>query len=176
MYYVLADPPLLVHLLKLTWISQPFGIMASAFGKCSVAFLISRIMGPNSFYRRWFLNVNTILYMSASVVASIIVFCQCKPAEGLWKKTPDVVCWDPKIVQNFDLFQSGKTPRVIFTSDVANYLSHSLRRGVGLLLGHSTNLDYLESAVVCLEAHCDLHSVGIRWLVSSERTSGKASN
>jgi len=87
--------------------------------------------------------------------------------------------WSAGIPKSFKISTYSnlvKTPIVIFTSDVANYLSHSLRRGVGLLLGHSTNLDYLESAVVCLEAHCDLHSVGIRWLVSSERTSGKASN
>jgi len=141
--------------------------MASAFGKCSVAFLISRIMGPNSFYRRWFLNINTILYMSASIVASVIVFCQCKPAEGLWTMAPGTVCWDPKIVLNFDLFQSGKVSTIFSRLDVSNGASCSLRRCTGFLFSHSSNLDYLESKIVRHEARCYLHSIRFRRIVSS---------
>ncbi|TVY88369.1 hypothetical protein LAWI1_G008055 [Lachnellula willkommii] len=40
---------------KWSWISQPWGVFLFAPGKAAVAFLILRIMGPNTFWRKWFL-------------------------------------------------------------------------------------------------------------------------
>lgn len=94
--------------LKLTWISQPVGIMASAFGKCSVAFLIQRIIGSQEKWIKWLLYSNTALYLGASIVSSILGYCQCKPADAIWAQVPGAKCWNPVIDADFDLFQSGK--------------------------------------------------------------------
>ena len=104
LYYL--NPEIITLLLKLTWISQPIGIMASAFGKCLVAFLLRRIIGPDGPWKKCFLYINIVLYMAVSIVANIIAFCQCQPADAIWTHSPNAKCWNLFVVANFDVFQS----------------------------------------------------------------------
>ncbi|MCJ1282166.1 hypothetical protein MMC26_001489 [Xylographa opegraphella] len=80
---------------KLNWISQAFCIMAIAFGKVSVAFLILRL-GPRDKLRRRLLYFAaasmTILY----TVESIITFAQCSPPRALWTFDLPARCWPSK--------------------------------------------------------------------------------
>jgi hypothetical protein len=43
-YYLEEDPNNIIRIAKLTLICQPIAVMSSAFGKCSVAFLIRRFI------------------------------------------------------------------------------------------------------------------------------------
>lgn len=107
LYYLKPDE--IITVLKYNWISQPFGIMASVFGKSSVAFLVLRLIGPNTIWRKRFLYVNLLLYLFASVAACVIIFKQCTPSRALWEPVPRARCWNPTINANYSIFQSGKT-------------------------------------------------------------------
>lgn len=107
LYYLRTDE--IVDVLKYNWISQPFGVMASAFGKASVAFLVLRIIGPNTVWRKWFVYANVALYMLVSISSCIIIFVQCTPSRALWEPVVEARCWNPTINANYSVFQSGKT-------------------------------------------------------------------
>ncbi|MCJ1405544.1 hypothetical protein MMC11_008772 [Xylographa trunciseda] len=82
---------------RLNWISQAFCIMAIAFGKVSVAFLILRL-GPPDKFRRYLLyfaaGSMTVLY----IFESIITFAQCSPPRALWTFDLPAKCWPSKVL------------------------------------------------------------------------------
>ena len=89
------------------WIVQPFGIMASAFGKTSVAFLTLRLIGPNVVWRKWILYANMVLYMLGSILTIVVVFVQCSPVRALWEPVRGSRCWDPKIAADIAISLTG---------------------------------------------------------------------
>ena len=90
--------------------------MTSAFGKTSVAFLMLRIIGPTTVWRKWFLYINIGLYIILSIVSCVFTFVRCDPARALWQLVPTAKCWAPRIFADVDIFQSGEK---ISTSDMA---------------------------------------------------------
>ncbi|KAL8802635.1 MAG: hypothetical protein Q9200_006514, partial [Gallowayella weberi] len=95
---------------KVSVISRACCIMAIAFGKISVAFLIQRIQGSNK-WRMWFLYFCSISVFIMALFAVIFLFAQCQPAHALW--TPSMIkdgtghCWDPIPVNNYDIAAAG---------------------------------------------------------------------
>ena len=51
LYYL--KPADIQKVTKITWIENPLGIMALAIAKMSVAFLILRLIGPSTRWRKW---------------------------------------------------------------------------------------------------------------------------
>ena len=108
--YYLA-PEQRVYVIKVGWVVQPFNIMAQATGKASVALLILRLLGPLSFWRRWFLYVSTVLTLVFGVLTCIFTFVQCDPARTLWEgpaRHPDAKCWNPKSQLDFSIFDASE--------------------------------------------------------------------
>lgn len=169
-FYLTQDQ--IVLALKLTWISQPIGIMASAFGKCAVAFLIRRIVGGQNNWRKWFLYVNVALYLSVSIISSVLGFCQCKPADDIWAQVPGAKCWKPAIDADFDLFQSCKNSALSPLLTPTNPSSCSIWCCFGLLPRTSANHHHLESAAKPGEAYRDLLPARTRCIVSISHLSG----
>ncbi|KAL9118844.1 MAG: hypothetical protein Q9187_004601 [Circinaria calcarea] len=92
---------------KLNWELQPFGIMALGTSKISVAFLLLRIFGPNTVWRRWFLYVTMVITFLVNALACIISFVQCNPPRALWETVPGARCWDPSSQANYSTFSSS---------------------------------------------------------------------
>jgi hypothetical protein len=138
--------------------------MSSAFGKCSIAFLLRRIIGPNTFWRKWFLYTNTGIYMAASIVSSVIAFCQCKPAKAIWMPVPGSKCWDPKVVANFDIFQSCECRVVLVLS--SDLTSCSLWRSIRLLPRPTSHYPDLGLASYSRQTYRNMHSFGAWHFVS----------
>ena len=106
LYYL---TPAEIHtVLKWNWISQPFGTMALAFGKASVAFLLLKIIGPNTVWRKWFLWTSMGVFFILATLASIFNYAQCNPPRALWDHVPGAVCWKPTIQPDFAIFVSCK--------------------------------------------------------------------
>ena len=107
-YYL--NPVQLEIILRYFTINQPFAIMSSAFGKASVAILILRIIGPNTFWRKWFLYINLGLYMLISALCSIFAFVRCSPVRALWEVQllPTAKCWSNTSWIGVSIFQSCK--------------------------------------------------------------------
>jgi len=105
-YYL--DHDQIKAVLRYLWIVQPFGIMASAFGKTSVAFLTLRLMGPHVVWRKWILYINIVLYMLGSIMTIVVIFIQCWPVRALWDTVRGSYCWDPKIAADVAIFLTGK--------------------------------------------------------------------
>ena len=95
--------------LKFNWIGQPFGIMAAASGKTSVGFMVMRITGPKTVWRKWFLYISVGLYIGISIVASTLVFVQCSPTRALWDFSLAAMakCWKPMVAADVIILQSG---------------------------------------------------------------------
>lgn len=106
-YYL--NPVQLEIILKYFTINQPFAIMSSAFGKASVAILILRIIGPNTFWRKWFLYINLGLYMLISALCSIFAFVRCSPVRALWEVQllATAKCWSNTAWIGVSIFQSS---------------------------------------------------------------------
>ncbi|KAL8711874.1 MAG: hypothetical protein Q9220_003818 [cf. Caloplaca sp. 1 TL-2023] len=95
---------------RLSVISRSCCIMAIAFGKVSVAFLIQRIQAPGK-WRIWFLRFCSASVFITALFALIFLFAQCQPAKALW--TPSMIkngtghCWNPIPVNNYDIVIAG---------------------------------------------------------------------
>ena len=95
---------------KITWIENPLGIMALAIAKMSVAFLILRLVGPSTRWRKWFLYLSIVLTFIIGALACILTFAQCNPPRALWEPTevPNAKCWKPSVQSDFAIFTGGK--------------------------------------------------------------------
>ena len=97
-----------VRLVKLNWMSQPFGIMAIAIAKASVAYSILRFQSPNKWRTR-------VLYFIAwsitclMFLACIFMFVQCNPPRALW--SPELAatakCWNPSVFTDYSIAVSS---------------------------------------------------------------------
>ena len=94
--------------LKYNFLSQPFGAAAPVFGKSSVAFLILRIIGPNTVWRKRFIYFNLAIYWATTILTIIITFVQCSPSRALWEPVPGSRCLNKDVAVDITLLQSGK--------------------------------------------------------------------
>lgn len=108
LYYL--SPVQRLNSVKYNWITQPWGIFAFATGKISVACLILRIIGPNTFWRKWTLYGIIASVFIINALGCIFSFVQCNPPRALW--TPEIVgpdtCWNPKTQSNYAIFLSSE--------------------------------------------------------------------
>lgn len=102
-------PDEVVNALKYNMIAQPFGVMAIALGKASVAFLVLRLIGPITVWRKRFLYGNAMLFMLVSISSCVVMFVGCTPPRALWEPVPGARCWNTRIDVSYGVFQSGKT-------------------------------------------------------------------
>ncbi|KAL8979687.1 MAG: hypothetical protein Q9177_006073, partial [Variospora cf. flavescens] len=88
---------------KLSWVSQPWAIMALATSKASVALLIMRIMGTSTWRKNflYFLIAANFLFCTLAI---IFTFAQCRPSRALWDPSVKAKCWNPKSQAGFSLF------------------------------------------------------------------------
>ena len=98
-------------IVKLNWVAQPFGIMALAFAKMSVAFLLLRLIGPNTVWRKRFLYFSIVSTFCFSVICCVLTFVQCDPPRALWEAVPGAKCWNPKAQSDYAIFLGCKVPR-----------------------------------------------------------------
>ena len=105
MFYL--KPTEITEVLKLNYISQPFAICAQALGKASVGFLVLNLIGPNTFWRKWFIYINLALFLVLSFLTYVFTFAQCKPSKGLWEPSIGPKCWKPDVSLDTSLTQSG---------------------------------------------------------------------
>ena len=101
-----------LHLVKVNFIAQPFGIAATGIGKISVAFLILRILDSTALWRwqKCYLWCTIMLTSIFTILPSVFLFTQCKSPKAIW--TPSLLlkghCWKPHVVVNFLTFTSSK--------------------------------------------------------------------
>ncbi|KAF7511805.1 hypothetical protein GJ744_003536 [Endocarpon pusillum] len=105
LYYLKPDE--IVTVMKYNLICQPFGVMASALGKVSVAFLVLRLIGPTTVWRRRFLYSNAMLFMLLSILSFVLFFAQCTPLRATWEPVPGARCWNPTVTTTYGIFQSA---------------------------------------------------------------------
>lgn len=108
LYYL--KPPDIQLVTKITWIENPLGIMALAIAKMSVAFLILRLIGPSTRWRKWSLYLSIGLTFTIGALACILTFAQCNPPRALWEptKVPWAICWKPSVQSNYAIFTGGR--------------------------------------------------------------------
>lgn len=105
-YYLTASQ--MTRVLRLNWMLQPFGVMALATSKVSVAILMLRIMSSTMVWRRRFLYFSVISVLTVSVIVSILNFAQCNPPKALWTFVPGAKCWDPRVLPDIAVFVASK--------------------------------------------------------------------
>ena len=105
-YYLTPEQTL--EAVKWSWVSQPWGIFLFATGKASVAILVLRIMGPNTFWRKWILYTVIGSVFVVNSLGCIFTFAQCDPPRALWTPGLPARCWDPTVQTHFNFFLAGK--------------------------------------------------------------------
>ncbi|KAJ5088501.1 hypothetical protein N7456_012117 [Penicillium angulare] len=107
-YLSLGD---LTFVMKLEAISEPIGMFALVFGKSSVALFIRRISGTTKKWRRWFLDVNVVLYFLVSIAVLGVMFGQCAPAKALWdvelRESGQAKCMNSTVVLSLYMLQGA---------------------------------------------------------------------
>jgi hypothetical protein len=84
-------------------IAQPFGAVACAVAKTSVAGLTLRIAGPNTVWRKWILYISIFILWAFTVVDISLKFAQCNPVRANWDVEilpTEKQCWNPSISAN----------------------------------------------------------------------------
>ena len=85
-----------VSAMRYEFLSQAFGVAASAFGRISFAVLLLKFCITS---RAWNWTVWSIIWVQAVTHSAtlFIIYLQCQPIQTLWN--PDVVgsCWTPQI-------------------------------------------------------------------------------
>ncbi|CAG8953110.1 hypothetical protein HYFRA_00003307 [Hymenoscyphus fraxineus] len=97
-------PDQIMNATKWSWISQPWGIFLFAPGKASVAFLILRIMGPKTVWRKWLLYFLIVMIFLVNSMGCIITFIQCDPPRALWTPGIPSTCWNPLVQARYNYF------------------------------------------------------------------------
>ncbi|KAL9131488.1 MAG: hypothetical protein Q9217_000567 [Psora testacea] len=117
-YYL--TPEQRVYNLKIgEYIAEPFAIIAIATGKASVAFLILRIIGPSTFWRKWIIYVSIPLTLLMNSLAVVFLFAQCNPPRVLWegpKAVPGAKCWNPSRAAKFSVLDWVRSSDLSHTS------------------------------------------------------------
>ena len=84
--------------------------MAPVMAKISVALLILRLIGPLTFWRRWFLYLIIFLSPVIGILTVIFEFASCDPPRALWvplSQIPGARCWNPESLNDWNIFAGG---------------------------------------------------------------------
>ncbi len=84
--------------------------MAPVTAKISVALLILRLIGPVTFWRRWFLYLIIFLSTIIGTLTVIFEFASCNPPRALWvplSQIPGARCWNAESLNDFNIFAGG---------------------------------------------------------------------
>lgn len=127
-------------ILKYAILGNPFSIMASAFGKASVAVLMLRILQKSVYWQKWFIYTNLALYMAITVVYIILAFVQCS---ALSQKITGTGCREPHILSDIALLQSCKSATLLDRNLVDE--EYSIRHLHGFCLSLDSNYRPLET-------------------------------
>lgn len=112
--------------LKTNTIAQALVAISQAFGKNAVAFLLIRLIGVTSRWRKWFLWTLIVLTFVISIITVFITFFQCRNPEAIWNVSlrATTSCWDPSVLSNEAIACSGKCPN--FRAVQSAKLLHSM--------------------------------------------------
>ena len=91
---------------KFSFISIPFAIATTTLSRASVAILIVRIIGPSTFWRKWFIYLNVISHSILSVIAIGLNLSQCVPMKQLWVPTPGAKCRNQLVTRDVNVIQT----------------------------------------------------------------------
>jgi hypothetical protein len=108
----------LTKVMRYAVIAQPFGAVACAVAKTSVAGLTLRIAGPNTFWRKWILYVGIFILWVMTVLDISLKFAQCKPVSANWDVEilpTDKHCWNPSVSTNVSIANSAFGTAMDFT-------------------------------------------------------------
>ena len=100
-----------IEAIRLSNITDPFGVMAFCIPKVAVALLLVRIMAPVQ-RGRWFLYSITGGVVIAGILDCIFLFVQCTPVTALWDPiiAATATCWKPSVLVNYGYFVGGPCP------------------------------------------------------------------
>ena len=100
-YYL--SPEQQMETVRLQTIANPFGLMAFALPKISVAILLTRIMAPTKWRKRSLFAVS-ISVLIFTIICDILLFAQCSPSRSLWNPMISHTCWPNSVLTDFTIF------------------------------------------------------------------------
>jgi hypothetical protein len=105
-YLAASNPQHLEYLVKLKWISQPFGIFCLGAGKVAVSLLIVRLLDRTAHWKIWVLHGISVWTMLNTLIMIVLTFAQCKDVRALWNPVikAKTTCWKPSVQGNFEIY------------------------------------------------------------------------
>lgn len=125
-----------VQALKVSFIGQPFGIMAAVLGRNATCIMMLQLFGTTN-SRRHILWATFWLSLIVNIVTIILIFSQCKDVRSIWDPVAyPGYCWRPLIqeVSSHHSFLPRRDPLMTLLS------TPDLYREVRCLLCHSRSL------------------------------------
>ena len=106
----LSDVPVqrLSKVALLNYVMQAVFVFSFSPAKASVGCLILRFLCRHSHKRRWLIWGVIILTVVVNSIDCILTFAQCSPPRALWDHSIEANCWDPRVQEDFALFQACK--------------------------------------------------------------------
>ncbi|KAI1502984.1 hypothetical protein F5X99DRAFT_139524 [Biscogniauxia marginata] len=153
-YYL--DGPHAGYVLKLNYISRPFGVLPLLTVKIAACYLIFRILKGTASkrirYSLWtLLTINTVL----GILDSIFTFAQCDIPAALWEPSlaPKSTCWDPSVKNIISIITASLNVVVDLVLAVTPavkiwYLHMSIQKRLGLIALFGNGLFSVISASV----------------------------
>ncbi|KAI1371082.1 hypothetical protein F4677DRAFT_436728 [Hypoxylon crocopeplum] len=113
-YYLEPEQAILVT--KLNWIAQSVGITALGTGKVAVCFLMLRLFGAISIWRKNGIWVLMVLTSILTILTVIFTYVQCKDPAALWDPAvrSTTYCWEPTIQSYLSIFTQSVNCAVDF--------------------------------------------------------------
>ena len=107
--YYITDQGQATSVIKLNYVSRPFGILAVTAVKIAAGFLIFRILGPDSRRLRHGIYALLTINVVVDILAVVLTFAQCDVPAALWDSSlaPVSHCWDPSVDTTYSLFSSS---------------------------------------------------------------------
>ncbi|PVH99360.1 hypothetical protein DM02DRAFT_672756 [Periconia macrospinosa] len=108
LFYLSQDPANAIVVIKLNWIARPFAYFGLSIGKISIAFLILRLLGHTSRWRKLSLHFINVIAAINPIIVVINDFTQCKNVEALWNPVvrSQTKCLNPGPIDSFAVFAS----------------------------------------------------------------------
>lgn len=133
-----------IYLTRDFYIAQAFHLLAIGAGKLAIGFLLLRLFGAASIWRRYLIWVLMAIQTIFTILSVIFSFVQCENPAALWDPylLPATYCWDPEVQSRFTIFYGSLSAAVDFVFALLPisfiwklHMSARKKAGIAVLLG-----------------------------------------
>ncbi|KAH6716967.1 hypothetical protein BKA61DRAFT_733178 [Leptodontidium sp. MPI-SDFR-AT-0119] len=143
-HFFFLDSHQKVQAIKFSFVTQPLGVMAPAFGRMATCAMMLQLFGTTRI-KKWALWFTLWSQLIVNLVVCLLIFVQCKDVRTLWDPNGHPgYCWRP-IIQEYTGYAQGainaSADLLLTVLPISIFwtlkITKTLKCGLGILLGLS---------------------------------------